>query len=80
MATYLTVVNALPPWHGTRFVPDFDLELALTTIPALAATCACPWRLATGDATAAELERFGDAIGDNAESPDRDASLGDVAD
>ena len=80
MATHLTVVNALPPRHGTRFLPDADLELALTTVLTLAATCACIWRLATGDAAAAELERLRDAIGDNAESADMDASLGDVAD
>jgi hypothetical protein len=76
-ATYLTMVNALPPWHGTRFLPDSDPELAPTTILTLAATCVCISRLATG---AAELERFGDAIGDNAESPDMDASLGDAVD
>ena len=79
-ATYLTMVNALPPWNGTRFLPDSDLELALTTILTLAATCVCVWRLATGDADVAELERFGNAIGDNAESPDMDASLGDAVD
>ena len=75
-ATYLTMVNALPAWHGTRFLPDSVLELALTTILTLAATRACIWRLATGDADAAELERFGDAIGDNAEFPDMDALFG----
>lgn len=80
MATYLTMVNALPPWHGTRFLPDTAPELALTTIMTLAATCVCIWRLVTGDAAAAELERFGDAIGDNAESPDLDASLSDAVD
>lgn len=80
LATYLTVVNALPPWHGTRFLPDSDLELALTTTLTLAATCVCIWRLATGDAAAAELERFGDAIGDSAESPGMDASPGDAVD
>jgi hypothetical protein len=80
VATYLTTVNALSPWHGTRFLPDSGLELALMTILTLAATCVCLWRLATGDAAATELERFGDAIGDNAELPDMDASLGDAID
>jgi hypothetical protein len=36
--------------------------------------------LAPGDTAAAEFERFGDAIGDNAESAEMDASPGDAAD
>ena len=80
MATYLPGVNSLPPWHGSRFPPDSDLEIALTTILTLASTRVCIWRLATGDVNAVERERFGDAISDNAESPDMDASRGDAAD
>ena len=66
--------NSSAPW----------LPLAATCVWRLASGV---WRLATGNrqpatgaAAAAELERLGDASGDNTESPDMDTSLGDAVD
>ena len=58
LAAWLTGANSIPPWSGLRIMPSSDLEFAVTAILTIAASAACAWRLISGSAADAELQRL----------------------
>ena len=63
IAAYLLAVNAFHPWQGLRLVASSDLESGVALVVAAVAAGVCGWRLIKGVGPAAELRRFGDAVG-----------------